>query len=252
MDLKKNLLLLMIEEAFLHKYTERQKTTLEQTEMTKAENLLLKEYEEADEAVKSSGVDLAQWRSTLGDHLRTEMVLNNILKEIEVDETESLRYFLDHRELFVQPREVRIIQIVVARSEEAIEIMDKLKKGEDFKTLAEKYSRSPDGKSGGDLGFLGPGQLPPEIEEAAFSLKVGELSDAIPSPYGFHILRVKARREPKPLTYPEVKERIRKMLLGEKVQRVYETWLENQWTEAQIKILDPALQSVLKQTEQRT
>ncbi|MET0390286.1 MAG: peptidylprolyl isomerase [Polyangiales bacterium] len=62
--------------------------------------------------------------------------------------------------------------------------------GADWDALASQYTDEPAGKTtGGDLGRFGRGQMVPAFEKAAFALKVGEISDVIKSPFGFHVIR---------------------------------------------------------------
>jgi peptidyl-prolyl cis-trans isomerase NIMA-interacting 1 len=62
--------------------------------------------------------------------------------------------------------------------------------GSDWDALAGKYTDEEAGKTtGGDLGKFGRGQMVPSFERSAFALKVGEISEIVKSPFGFHIIR---------------------------------------------------------------
>ncbi len=79
--------------------------------------------------------------------------------------------------------------------DKAVELLDSIKAGKDFSELAKKYSDDPGSAAqGGDLGFVKKGVFYPEFEEAAFKLNVGELSDIVESPIGFHIIQMIERR----------------------------------------------------------
>jgi len=75
-------------------------------------------------------------------------------------------------------------------------LLARAKAGEPVANLARKYSGDPiTADNGGDIGFLKKGVMSESFDEALFSLKVGEISDVVETPYGFHIIEVVAIRE---------------------------------------------------------
>ena len=89
-------------------------------------------------------------------------------------------------------KEIRKSHILVKDQKEAQEICEKCKAGADFAYMAEKYSKCPSAKKGGDLGMFGKGQMVPAFERAAFALNVGEVSAIVPTQFGFHIIKITA------------------------------------------------------------
>lgn len=87
--------------------------------------------------------------------------------------------------------EVWARHILVATVDEANAVIARLKKGEDFgKVAAEVSTDTGTAQKGGDLGWFGHGAMVKEFEDAAFTLKVGEISQPIKSQYGFHVIQV--------------------------------------------------------------
>lgn len=74
-------------------------------------------------------------------------------------------------------------------------ILQMINDGEDFSSLAEKYSQDPGSANrGGDLGFTKRGDFVKEFEEVAFSLEEGEVSGIVESQFGYHIIKLIEKR----------------------------------------------------------
>lgn len=96
---------------------------------------------------------------------------------------------------------------------------------EKFATRAREVSQGPSASRGGDLGWFRRGQMVPAFEEAAFSLKPGETSDVVESPFGLHIIRVIARRHVDPNSFAAHREEIKKILTAAEMQEQVPRWL---------------------------
>ena len=86
--------------------------------------------------------------------------------------------------------QVKASHILVGSIELANEIKAKLDDGFDFEALAEQYSKCPSKKKGGNLGWFSRGMMVREFEKAAFSMKVGEVSDPVKTQFGWHIIKL--------------------------------------------------------------
>ena len=89
-----------------------------------------------------------------------------------------------------KPGKVRASHILVEKHSKALEIISKIKEGEDFKKMAKLHSTCPSKKKGGDLGFFGKGQMVPEFERAAFNLNPGQMTnEPVKTKFGYHIIK---------------------------------------------------------------
>ena len=92
----------------------------------------------------------------------------------------------------------------------AQELRKKLAAGGDFAAIAKAESDDAgSGANGGSLGNFGHGQMVPQFEQAAFSLPVGQISEPVKSPFGYHIIKVEERTSK---TFDEVRPEIEKQL----------------------------------------
>lgn len=85
---------------------------------------------------------------------------------------------------------VRASHILVDSRQEADLIKSKIDNGENFETLAKKYSKCPSGQNGGDLGYFERGQMVKSFEDVAFALPVGKVSAPVKTQFGWHIIKV--------------------------------------------------------------
>ena len=76
------------------------------------------------------------------------------------------------------------------------QINNRLSKGETFEELASEFTDDPSGKqNGGDLGWFGWGKMVGPFQETAFNLEPGEVSNVVETDFGFHIIKLEAKRE---------------------------------------------------------
>lgn len=89
-------------------------------------------------------------------------------------------------------------------------LRDRLVKGEDFAALAKSESDDTgSGAQGGDLGSFNHGRMVPVFEDAAFSLPIGEISQPVKSPFGYHLIQVQARGvDPLEKVKPEIEKKL--------------------------------------------
>lgn len=106
---------------------------------------------------------------------------------------------------------------------EAESVLEEIRAGADFAELARANSDdSPTASAGGDLGWFGRGRMTPEFEEVAFALEVGETSDLVETPFGFHIIRVEGHRPEQVRSFEEVHGQIERQLAAERAREEVE------------------------------
>lgn len=106
----------------------------------------------------------------------------------------------------------------------AAEIQAQAAAGADFAELAREYSQDPgNAQNGGDLGFFPRGQMVPPFDEAAFALDVGEVSDIVETPFGFHIIKVEERQLP---DFEQIREPYRQQVQSRRMMDATDRYLD--------------------------
>ncbi len=103
-------------------------------------------------------------------------------------------------------------------------IKERLDNGADFAELARQYSEDASANSGGDLGWVNPGDTVPQFEQAMNLLAPGEISEPVRSPFGWHIIQVQDRRK-QDMTKEAARFKARQEIRARKAEEAYEDWV---------------------------
>ena len=141
-------------------------------------------------------------------------------------EEELKKYYQTHADEFRQQKQVHARHILVKDKATADKLEARLKKGEDFATLAKENSSCPSAAQGGDLGFFSHDRMVKEFADAAFKLKPGEISAPVKTKFGYHIIKVDEVKEASARPFAEVKANIRNKLMQEKKEQVFKEYVD--------------------------
>ena len=107
----------------------------------------------------------------------------------------------------------------------------------DFAELAKRFSEDGSASDGGNLGWMGPGDLVPEFEQAMNRLQIGEVSNPVKTEFGWHLIQVLERREAQ-LTVEKQRQFARAAIRERKFEQAYQDWLRELRDTATVKILN--------------
>jgi foldase protein PrsA len=198
--------------------------------------------EEFEAALRSEKKSVPEFRNHLRDQIRDDMTYSRMLKVKERDFQPSLRvsdeeiaqYYADNKDRFALGSQVQLRHILFKSDQEgqARSVLEKLKKAKDpkkaFVEAARAYSvDEPTRDQGGNLGWIEKGQSWPEIENAAFPAKDGDLLGPIKSDAGWHLLRVEGHKDGSQRSLDDVKENVKNQIYQQKVQKRTQEWIED-------------------------
>ncbi len=197
-----------------------------------------KEIEKKEKKIRSS---FKNEKSFLYALKRADFTYESFKKELEVDiimskfydkfikttySDEDLKnYYEKNRFKFKEPEKIKARIIYVKndptdpkgkeKAEKKIkEAYSKIKAGEKFADIAAKYSDAMSRIKGGEIGYTHRGRLDSVVDEIAFSLNIGEMSDIIENDKGYYLVLVEGKKPPKQISYKDAKEKLRKELIA--------------------------------------
>ena len=161
----------------------------------------------------------------LNDLLSKEFMKREVLAKISITDEDMRSYYKANSKSYTTPETIRARHILVtvpAKAEDNVKqearkraetVLERIRSGEDFAKLATELSDDTGSKEkGGDVGFFQRGKMVKPFEDAAFSMKKGEVSGLVETKFGFHIIRVEDRNDARLKPFDEVKEEIRATL----------------------------------------
>ncbi|MEW6557239.1 MAG: peptidylprolyl isomerase [Elusimicrobiota bacterium] len=173
-------------------------------------------------AVKKQLAELEKRLKDNYEKLKNEIVVNELLKEkVILGDSDVSNYYEKHKEEFEKPTELKVSHILLATEDDAARLLTRLKKGEEFAKLAKEHSVDKmTAEKGGELGFFRKRQYVKEFEDAAFRLKkVGDISNIVKTPLGYHIIKLTDRKQLKPQKLEDSELEIKEILQKEKLDR---------------------------------
>lgn len=143
--------------------------------------------------------------------------IDDILDEIAVDEAELRQLYQARRESFRVPEKRHVVQLLAPDEETAGLVRSRVAAGEEPEAVAREMAAR--GVTFVDLGTVARDELPPAIAETAFSLGMGEVSEPVRSPFGWHVVQVRAVEPEHTPPFEEVRDALEAELKRDKAVR---------------------------------
>ena len=121
------------------------------------------------------------------------------------------------------------------------DLLKRARDGEDFAKLAKEYSEDPGSKDKGGEYKFARGQMVPEFEAAAFSLKTNQVSDIVNSSYGYHIIKLSEKIPAQKVEFAEAAADLKEGLAQQAMQKELPDYIQKLRKEAGVEILDEKL-----------
>ena len=179
-----------------------------------------------DRVLQKQRISRAALHESIRNGKRIDQLVARITAHVPAPTEEEARAFHEaHQDEFVSADRAVFRHILIkpasasdadraATRSKLLEMKAQIEQGRDLAELAAAYSECPSGKqTGGSLGWIAHGQTVPAFDQAAFPLKVGETSDVVETPLGFHLIQKAQEERGKVLAYDDVQDKVRDFMI---------------------------------------
>jgi peptidyl-prolyl cis-trans isomerase C len=235
-ELERQVLEELIAQELLWQEAKRQGYSATGTELERTLEQMRKRYPSEDAYLadlRQGGFTAESYREDLHRQITVRhFIEETMMKRVAVSTEDIHEAYVANQAQLMQPELVNVRHILIAVAPTADDaaiaaarasierVQAEARAGAGFAELAARYSQDSTAANGGELGFVPRGAFVKPFEDAAFALKVGELSDIVRTRYGFHLIKIEARREARALTEAEAAPQLRRYLASRKLQDV--------------------------------
>lgn len=194
-----------------------------------------KKAEDVDAELSRMGVSRANIKEQIRLQTGIEKLFEADPSYKAVSDEDAKKFYDESPQNFQHPEQVQASHILIKVDQNADEatkkaakakcedLLKKVKAGGDFAALAKENSDCPSKDKGGDLGMFEKGKMVPQFEQAAFAMKVGDVSDIVETQFGYHIIKLTNKQEAKTDSFADVKPKIVQYLKGKQMGQFFET-----------------------------
>jgi peptidyl-prolyl cis-trans isomerase SurA len=211
----------------------------------------LDSMDDLEKAAAEQGVSFEDFKQNLRNQIITQEVIGKeVGSKMQITQTEEQAYYDAHKQELQQPEQVRLSEIMIsttpkpapgadpksvaaemtpaeldAAKQKAQQLLDEIRKGTDFASVAKKSSDGPTAAEGGDLGYFKRGTLAKELEDITFNMKPGEVSDVIRTKQGFVILKVTEHQQAGIPPLKQVESQVQDAIYYQKLEPALRSYL---------------------------
>jgi len=252
--LRKEVLRQMIREKLTAQEVARLKISVSESEVEEALTSIQRSNnvsrQQLEAMLKQEGRSLDQFKKMIRQDLERARLIERVLKSKTVITEDQVQAALSRQVRSPdEERHLAVIFLAAPSSTEARqtvrlkaqEILNRIRKGENFADLARAYSQGPGAQDGGDIGTIKAKDLAPGLEQATRDLQPGQVSEVLESANGFYVVKLIDVKRPNAGAVDErTKEKVRRELFQVEVNKKYDQWIRDLEAKSFIQIhLDP-------------
>ena len=198
----------------------------------------LASMDELEKAVTSQGLNWEDFKNNIRNKILTQKVVGQeVGSHISIGESDSRKYYDEHKSEFVRPEQVALREIIVVTEgkketdipdlkKKAETALKRVKDGEDFSEIAKRLSDGTTKEQGGYIGTFKRGELAKQLEDVVFKMKRNGLTDVMETKQGFLVLQVLEHYDEGEQPFEKVKNEISDRLYQEKLEPAVREYLK--------------------------
>ncbi len=216
---------------------ERRGMSISKEEVNNAIEMIRSKYgmtgEDFQKAIAQEGFQLKDYQKKLAEQMLLSRIVDQEVRSKIIISEEDVDRAIKNNSSIVKETEGYVISILTlskdgsmeALEAQAVEILERLKKGESFAELARQYSADPSAKAGGALGFVNKTDISPQLMSILEGLKEQGISEPFRTDRGVSIVMLHQKREIR--GEKELREAVRQKLAEEGFNRQYKNWIKS-------------------------
>jgi parvulin-like peptidyl-prolyl isomerase len=205
--------------------------------------------EQLVEALEQQGMSMEEYRMRVEDEIRRSQIISQeVHAQVNVTDNEIEESYQNRLDEYVKPPQVKIDQIffpfssplppeekerIILKAEAALE---EIRSGGMFGDVAKECDLTQGALCSHDLDYFEKGELMGPLDEAAFSLGVGDVSSVIETDKGCFIIQVQDRKEAETTELDEIRKTLVNQILQKKTEQRLQEWLEELHDDAYVEI----------------
>lgn len=219
---------------------------MEMNQMAKKNGLTRTEF---DSYITSQGLSTDDYKEFLKIRIeRQSFFENEIISKLRITDEDAYSEYQTKNpnykpnvneftvaQIYFNPRKTGGPEAAFKRAES---VLERIKNGEKYETLADKFNEDSSGNAGGLLGSFKTGEFNPEIEAAINNLKEGEVTSIVQTKRGYHIFKVLSKKVTTDPNFLKVKDAIKSQLVEKNFKRQLKNWIETKKQDSYISIYE--------------
>jgi len=258
-DSKLKIFDVLVNEKIIRQTAQKNKIFVSDTEVDESINRLKTMNRLSDAAFKQALAQEGKRLQDLEEEYRQQLLSEKIMS-IELrprisqpEEDEIKDYYNKNKSKMIEPPKIEVSHILIKDNpnaslsersrikKNAQEILKKTLNSKNFEQMARTYSEDETSKAlGGNIGYVAKGEWLPEIDNVLFSLKTGQVaSTLLQSRWGYHIVKVTAKKRKRTVPYEDMRSRILNFLMNQKMKDEYDKWISEKKGESYFEVIFP-------------